>query len=443
MALWSALMLVAQALLGNSAQDGPNFRDRIGGDFLAYYSAGTFLRTGRSAELYDVPAVAAFQKSLASDVPVAQLGVAPWWNPPQFALPFAAMSGLKFHHALYVWYAFLLAALVLSIKVMSRVLQEPTIAFPRELHQRDLHQRDLATRNFSSLALLSVLILAAPVTIQALAHGQSTTISLLIVSAVVLMSLQGRALTCGLLLSVLFYKPQLAAVLSIVVVILLGRRALLGLLIGGLLQLTIVLLVIPGTLERFLFDMPAALIAFQTQGQYTWHRHATTLSLFRIMFQGDQVGPNSPIVVWLSGLMSVAIGIAVMTIAANRRSDRRCDRRLVLAVAILATPLILPFYFDYDLMLLFVSGVLVASMIRDKTLATAMIPSRLIFVTAGALYLSLQIDLAAIGIDRINIRAILLLGLLTMLLRAARTTSVIRSASNAVRTDCRITPAKA
>jgi len=65
------------------------------------------------------------------------------------------------------------------------------------------------------------------------------------------------------------------------------------------------------------------------------------------------------------------------------------------------------------------------------------------FLTAAALYLSLQIDLAAIGLDRINIRAILLLGLFTMLLRAARTTPVIRSASNAVRPDCRITPAKA
>ena len=62
-------------------------RKSAGHDFLAFYTAGTFVRTGRSAELYDLSAVKAFEQEIAQREHL-ELGAnefGPYWNPPFFA----------------------------------------------------------------------------------------------------------------------------------------------------------------------------------------------------------------------------------------------------------------------------------------------------------------------------------------------------------------------
>ena len=57
------MLFIATLAIGNSfvASDKAVSRKSAGHDFLAFYTAGTFVRTGRSAELYDLAAVKTFE----------------------------------------------------------------------------------------------------------------------------------------------------------------------------------------------------------------------------------------------------------------------------------------------------------------------------------------------------------------------------------------------
>src|SRR5262245_57300622 len=63
----------------------------LGCDFRAFYTAGTFLRFGRAAWLYDIAAEQRFQAGA-----LGAHGVAMWLNPPYFAWAFVPLSRLGF-----------------------------------------------------------------------------------------------------------------------------------------------------------------------------------------------------------------------------------------------------------------------------------------------------------------------------------------------------------
>src|SRR5438105_1228270 len=90
----------------------------LGHDFLAFYTAGTFVREGRHGELYDLQAVRQFEHEIARSNGL-ELGDAfgPWWNPPFYASIFAPLSALPYRTAWTIWLGVnatsLLAAIVL------------------------------------------------------------------------------------------------------------------------------------------------------------------------------------------------------------------------------------------------------------------------------------------------------------------------------------------
>jgi hypothetical protein len=58
-----------------------------GYDFLAFYTAGTFVRTGQAQRMYDLDAVHALQQDLSrqNGLELRAAAVAPFWNPPFYA----------------------------------------------------------------------------------------------------------------------------------------------------------------------------------------------------------------------------------------------------------------------------------------------------------------------------------------------------------------------
>ena len=414
-ALWSILIAVAGVVTGtvaSRATSGTHFLDRIGGDFLAFYTAGHFVRTGQADLLYSTEAVATFQRDLSQTVPIAAEGAAPWWNPPQFALPFVPLSLLWFQHALIVWYAILLAALAASIAIVIR----------------------LVNCSGSNKLLVAILVLVAPATHQALTHGQSTPLSLLILSSAVVLAIgegSRRAVLAGLVLSLLFYKPQLAVVAAIALVCLRGRHAFLGLLIGGLTQVLAVMLIMPGSLHAFALDMPAALHAFQSNRPYDWHRHATALSMYRQLVQGPDAGETLPIVKTLTQVTAAVAGLCLLTLGVlwRRHAPRQRDIRPPLALAILATPIIVPFYFDYDLMLFAIPAAIFARLHAEGTVRI----TTPVLVLSGLLYFSLGFDQQAIynatsdwlpWLSHVNLRAVLVLAIFVLTGRAVMRATV-------------------
>ena len=192
---------------------------------------------------------------------------------------------------------------------------------------------------------------------------------------------QERAIAAGLVTGLLFYKPQLGAVLTVVLVLNLGWRTLIGISITGV-MLLIASLALPGSLHDFLHQMPKNLQHVQCDVPYMWDRHVTFKAFWRLLFQGRTPGSPMWIVTVLSTFCSGMVGIALLwaVIRVNKASGvngsgstnavppaARRDR--LIAATIAATPLLMPFYFDYDQLLLAIPAVLLAADLigRDRS----------------------------------------------------------------------------
>src|SRR3989442_471366 len=83
---------------------------------------------------------------------------------------------------------------------------------------------------------------------EAVSHGQNTFVSLMVLAITVALWRARQAFIAGLVCGLLFYKPQLGAIVAVVMVASLGRRALLGVAITGTFLLLVTVATMPGAL---------------------------------------------------------------------------------------------------------------------------------------------------------------------------------------------------
>lgn len=400
----------------------------LGHDFLAFYTAGTFACHGRADALYDLSAVGSFQQQVAASNGIA-LGdgkFAPYWNPPFYAWLFAPLSRLSFPRALLAWTAINLLALLGAVALLRRMYGEQ---FAIRVLQSQLP--------FSEWALIPALIITSAPFILALGHGQNTFISLLLVCATVACWRRGDALFAGLLAGLLFYKPQLGAIVALVLVVDLGWRALAGLAITGAAMLCITCLTLPGTLEAYVRQLPLNVREFQVVQPYMWERHVTLKAFWRLLVQGGAAGEVSPLAASLAFLCALALFAALVVAAFRARRARAIGspssislaRDRVIAATLCATPLLMPFYFDYDLLLLAVPAVLLAGEVRQRRADNPADRSDRWLTRAWiALAMWLFINASFASATRVNLAVVLLAGITFAALR--------RSALVGFGTDC-------
>lgn len=310
-----------------------------GHDFLAFYTAGTFVRKGRSASLYDLTDVRAFQEELARENNI-ELGdaVAPWWNPPFYALVFAPLSMLSYHTAWLTWMTINIACAGAACWILASMIP--------------------AGEGLSARGLVPLIVATSLPFIQSLGHGQNSSTSLLLLAVTVAFWRNRKALTAGLVVGLLFYKPQLGAVLSLVLVLSLSWRALAGVAITGTTLLLVNLIALPGTIVGFLSAMKPNLHYMQAERLYVWDRHVTLTAFWRYLLQGNAIGETSmPARVAAFACVAV-VGVGVGWALYQARKQKNIDATI--AITVLATPLLMPFYFDYDLLLFAVPAVLFA-----------------------------------------------------------------------------------
>ncbi|HWE04342.1 MAG TPA: glycosyltransferase family 87 protein [Tepidisphaeraceae bacterium] len=389
----------------------PDDRGKVGLDFIAFYTAGRFVREGRSAELYDIHQVQVFQHELARRNGV-DLGsaVGPWWNPPFYAWTFVPLAKLGYREAIKVWTLINLGCAAIATAVLCSFVAK--------------------FREWRSWALVPVLLVLSTPFIHAISHGQNTCTSLLVVTIAVAFWRRGWAIAAGMTTGLMFYKPQLGAALSAVLVLSQGRRALLGLSITGA-GLLLASLALPGSIDHFLHRMPWNLHFVQCEVPYLWDRHVTFKAFWRLLIQGSAAGEPWLSVTLLAGICQAGVGIGLIwavrrgTIAgrssAAPRGNRAHDEMIrpphrssgqsdsgiralgrlagccsvsalsgpargdcfatdarhahmkntpavpafsrdrLIAATIAATPLLMPFYFDYDQLLLAIPAVLFAA----------------------------------------------------------------------------------
>ena len=356
--LWQGGLALAVAILTMAianqfvAPDKAVTGSMLGMDFLPFYSAGTFVRTGHAERLYNLSSIDAFEHQIAAANQI-QLGTefGPYWNPPFYAWYLAPFSALPYRLALSIWTGVNALALIAAIGLMVRMLP-----------------RDTSWRLWS---LVPLLVLVSMPFVQAISHGQNTFMSLLLLCLTVTAWRQRRAVWAGVFCGILLYKPQLAAVLAVALVLTLGWRSLIG--IGSVAAFFAVITVttLPGTATAWLHQLPSNLHVMQIEHIYAWERHATFQAFWRMLLQGRSPGELS-LAVRLLTAVSIALTSAglLLVILRNRKgsvdncwtgetSVLRLERAI--SCTIVATPLMMPFYFDYDLLLLAVPAVLLAS----------------------------------------------------------------------------------
>jgi hypothetical protein len=402
-------------------------RKELGQDFIAFYTAGTFAREGRFDDIYNLDIVHTFQRQAAQEAQI-NLGenFGPFWNPPFYAWLFAPLSFLSFYHAVLVWTGLNLLALFAAIVLLCRML-------PKEWAIAPQSQGWFATgRDWKNWLLVPLLVLVSMPLIQALSHGQNTCMSLLIVCLTVTAWRARQAELAGMACGLLFYKPQLAAVLATILVINQGFRALAGLTFVGGVLLAVTILTMPGSIDTYMHQLPLNINFMQVEHTYLWERHVTLKSLWRLSYQGYTIGEANWIVRGLTYTTCAGLGFLLLRAAVRSRRDadepwtgetNAGSRNRLIAATLATTPLLMPFYFDYDLLLLAVPGVLIAAEVLNATERSR--SDKWLARTFGVLFLWLMFNPAITRMTHVNITVILLAGLsLQLITRAAVRTEV-------------------
>ena len=386
----------------------------LGHDFVAFYTAGTFVREGRTHDLYDLRKVADFQQALAINAGLdAQFSYeshrfGPWWNPPFYAWVFVPLAMLPFHQAVAVWTGLNVLALAGAVWMLVRMLA------PRWM------EHDAAGRlmDWKTLGLVPFLILLSMPFVQAIGHGQNTLISLCILCVVVKFWRCKRAILAGAFCALLGYKPQLAAVVACVLVFSLGFRAIVGLALVGSVMVLFTQWSMPGALVDWLRQLSANIRYMQIDHTYMWERHGTLKSFWRLLIQGRGAGELT----WLTWL---CYGASVLTLAgllaraawSHVRERKSIDdtwgpatqkvwRDRLICATLCAAPLLMPFYFDYDLLLLAIPATLLAA--EMLTRPTLDLRDRWLLRLWVALYAWMLINPAISSMTHVNGNVILL-----------------------------------
>jgi len=385
--LWLAGTALAAFVLtvaiGNCAlpEDKRLTTKMLGHDFLAFYTAGSFLNQNRSHDLYDLDKVAAFQHDLAAreNLEIGE-SFGPFWNPPFYAWVFAPLAKLPYRQALATWWTINGIALLGAIALLIRVLKIGRTTKHEDMKHEEggisdspLHSKP-ATRNsqlsspLATLLLIPLLLCVSMPFIQAFSHGQNTMISLALLAGVITLWRSGHPIFTGLVAGLLLYKPQLGAVVAAAVVITMGWRALIGLAITGSALAFVTLFTLPGVLSDYQRLLPANLHLFQVEHLYLWDRHVTLRAFWRMLFQGREIGETATgaKICWFISIALLALGLTRAWWAA-RRSGSTAARDGLIAATIIAMPLVMPFYFDYDLLLLAAPATLCAGIALRST----------------------------------------------------------------------------
>jgi hypothetical protein len=242
-------------------------------------------------------------------------------------------------------------------------------------------------------------------------------VSLMLLCIVVTCWRTRRAFLAGLAAGVLLYKPQLGALVAVAVVMTLGLRAAVGLAVTSLALLATTLLTLPGTIADYLARMPVNLRQFQVENVYLWDRHVTLRAFWRLLLQGRDAGAMTTLATacWF---LSAAFIAALLARALWKHRSQTPPRNLdaIIATVIAAMPLLMPFYFDYDLLLIAVAAVLYTAGRLQDTEASS---ERALTRTWVALYLWLMINSTVARYTRINGTVLILCALATLLARRA------------------------
>ena len=202
--------------------------------------------------------------------------------------------------------------------------------------------------------------------------------------------------------------------------------------LGGSLGAIFVLTAItmPGAIETYARALPLNLHAIRLDQPYLWERHVTLQAMFRLLVQGRAPGEASAVVTALTSVTCGAIGAGVLWVALRARRAASADdvftgetrfirRDRLIAATVASMPLVMPFYFDYDLLLLSVPAVLFAGEVMVRAPGAARHDDAVVFAWV-ALFGWSMINPAIARASGVNVVVVILSALAALLICRAR-----------------------
>ncbi len=398
MALFLATLSIAGSV-GSSDHRKP--WQYLGRDFLVSYCAGTVARQGNFELLYRFDQFGAVQQQVAHSAGVEdddRWGA--WLNPPFYALAWTGLSSCSYAVAWAVWLCFGMLAIIVSALLLARML------LPEEQASRGMLE-------WRTAGLVPVLLLLSMPAFQTLCSGQNSALSLLLLTLVVTLWRSGHALASGLVAGLLFYKPQLGALVSVVLIVNLGRRALIGVGITGLLLLLVTLLAAPGALDHYLRSTGPTLQHLRESGRFVWNRHVTFNAFWHYALQG-RIAFDSFTAGALTALCVAGFALPLLVLVWRARASASPARSAgpsrdrLIAATITTMPLLMPYYVDYDLLLLAVPLVLFVRGWLHECSGAGRVSDRWIARSWLVLYLWLFLNPGLTGQTQVNFGVIAL-----------------------------------
>lgn len=275
----------------------------LGADFIAFWAAGKLTLTGEASAAWDNTRLFAAQQLAIAD----SIGNYAWFYPPTALLLVTPLALLPYVTA---WLLFMAGSLVLWLRTLWR-----------ELPQRDAWP----------------LLLGFPAVLANLQYGQNGLLTCAI-ACLALTRLEQRPLLAGVLLSLLTFKPQLLAPLSLLLLVTRSWRTLIGL-AGGSLALALSSLLLWGP-EPWLAWPHALDLASRltSQGALPWLQMPSLFAALRLW--------QMPVELALS--LHALLGLGALLLAWHIWRLTR-DNAARGSAAVLATLLCSPYLFDYDL----------------------------------------------------------------------------------------------
>lgn len=278
----------------------------LGSDFITFWSAGHLTLMGDPKAAFDVKAIVAAQRLAVPGSDTVFL----WHYPPTFQVVAAAIASLPYLLSYLVFIGLSLAAYAAVLRQL-------------------IGTRDAA-----------VLLLAYPATMVAALHGQNSLLSAALIGGALLM-LDKRPAVAGVCIGLLAYKPQLAVLFPLVLVIA-GRWRVFAWAAATAVFFAVVSTLLLGTdLWRVFLANAAVVREAMGPGQLPWDKMPSAFIQLRML--------------GLSEAIAYGVQIVVAVIAAGTVGyvwHRTGPTRLAGATLVTGTLLMLPYTFDYEMALL-------------------------------------------------------------------------------------------
>jgi hypothetical protein len=357
--------LVGAAILASTFAVSPNFawsegerESSYAGDFIQEYVGGSIVRTGDRSRLYDSGYFRAVQhdrERMGFDWD--QTSFFPPIYPPFYYLWVSPLSRLAYRDAALLWAALVVGALLAALALLAR--SDPRL------------RRSIGW-------VLPAALLYTPVT-ETIVSGQKGTWLLLLFTGTYLLVSHRRLFAAGALFGCVAFKPQLALVVALVMLVKREWRFLAGMAATGVVHLALSLVVGLEACVDWMVSMSSPISQNESdliQRSHNW------LGFARLLI-GDYAGPA---VLALAVALVTATLLVLARVLSGPLGGPQSRWAIQFSAMVLATVLVSPHLYTYDLAILVLPMLLLVGDL-DSRAATAVRQRRLLLCSLLAVFL--------------------------------------------------------